>query len=340
MSLKQGAVIGIGGIGVWHGQMMRDTKRIEVRAVCDANEAMKAKAEEHFPEAKFYSSVEKMLAKETLDLVAVVTPHNLHAPIAIQALEAGANVICEKPMSTSYADCRAMIAAAEHNERFITVFHNRRLDGWYLSAKRAIDDGLLGNLFEINIAINFAPGANTWRGWKATNGGILFDWGAHLVDYALHFANSPVQAVSGFFYRNPARDPGLNEDHASLRIFFASGAIANVVNYGTNPAPVHRYHLIGDKGALVDEWNWGEKDAMTVYTKLSGGEPATMTLPYVPTVPQKYYDNIADALCDGKQPMVSAESAARIIDVFCTTERSYAQGGTPLPLDGAAITAK
>lgn len=335
---KRAAVIGIGGIGKWHGQMMRDTGRIDVVAVCDANEAMKAVAEEQFAGADFYTDYTAMLKKEKLDLVAVVTPHHLHAPIAIAALDAGANVICEKPMATSYEACVAMTEAGKRNNRFVTVFHNRRLDGWYLAAKRVIDDGLLGNLFEINIAINFRPGPNTWRGWKESNGGLMFDWGAHLVDYALHFAGVPVRGVSGFFYRDPSMDPALNEDHGSIRIFFENGAIANVVNYGTNRADVRRYHLIGDRGTLVDDWNWGENDTMTVYSKLSGNEPVTMTVPYCKTVPQKYYDNIAAALYGEAPVMVSAESAARIIDIFCTAERSHAQGGAVLPLEGPTMT--
>jgi predicted dehydrogenase len=339
MTKKRAAVIGIGGIGKWHGQMMRDTKRIDVVAACDANEALRETMDEHFPKAKFYTEAAKMFEREELDLVAVVTPHNLHAPIAIAALNAGCNVIVEKPMATNHADCLAMIEAAKRNDRFVTVFHNRRLDGWYLSAKRCIEDGLLGNLFEINVAINFRPGPNTWRGWKETNGGLLFDWGAHLVDYALHFADSEVTAVSGYFYRNPALDPALNEDHASIRIHFASGAIANITNYGTNTAPVRRYHLIGDRGSLTDDWNWGENDSMTVYSKLSDGKPMTITIPYAKTIPQKYYDNIADALCDGAPLMVAPESSAKIIDIFCTAARSHAQGGIPLPLEGDGVTA-
>lgn len=337
-SKKRAAVIGIGGIGKWHGQMMRDTERIDVVAACDANEAMRAAMDEHFPGATFYTDCATMFKKEKLDLVAVVTPHDLHAPLAIAALEAGINVIVEKPMSTSYDACVAMMAAAEKSGRFLTVFHNRRLDGWYLAAKRVIDDGLLGNLFEINVAINFRPGPNTWRGWKARNGGLMFDWGAHLVDYALHFAASPVRGVSGYFYRDPSMDPGLNEDHGSIRIFFESGAIANVTNYGTNRADVRRYHLIGDRGTLVDDWNWGEKDAMTVYSQLSGGEPVTMTVPYCKTIPQKYYDNIAAALYGEVPVAVTAASSARIIDIFCTAERSHAQGGAVLPLEGLAMT--
>src|ERR1039457_6735355 len=144
MDKKRCAVIGIGGIGVWHGQMMKDTGRMDLVAVCDSNAAMKDKAKEKFPETKFYTSYRDMFKREKLDLVGVVTPHNLHAPISIAALNAGINAIVEKPMATRYEDCVAMIKAAKKNKRFVTVFHNRRLDGWFLTAKSVINAGYLG----------------------------------------------------------------------------------------------------------------------------------------------------------------------------------------------------
>ncbi len=332
MGTFQGAVIGIGGIGIWHGQMMRDSKRIEVAALCDANEKMQARAAEHFPEAKFYLTPKEMFAKEKIDVVTIATPHDLHAPFAIEALRAGVNVIVEKPMATRYSDAQAMIAAARSNKRFLTVFHNRRLDGWYLAAKSVIDEGLLGNLIEINCGINFSPGPDTWRGYKQQSGGIMFDWGAHLVDYVLHFADSEVTAVSGFYYRVPGRDPALNENHGSIRIFFASGAMANVSCYGTSRVNPPRYYIIGERGTLIDEWNWGENDKLKVNTRLASGDGATMEVGYRKTNTQWFYDNIADHLANGTPLMVSAESAAKVIDIFCTAEQSHAQGGKPLPL--------
>ena len=92
MKKLQCAVIGIGGIGKWHGQMMQNTGQMKVAAVCDANEKMRAVAKEEFPSATFYTSAEEMLKQEKLELVGVITPHHLHAPIAIAALNAGANV--------------------------------------------------------------------------------------------------------------------------------------------------------------------------------------------------------------------------------------------------------
>ncbi len=330
--MKRAAVIGIGGIGVWHGTMIRDTNRIELAAVCDVNPAMKARAEEHLKGVPFYGTVQELLANEPLDVASVVVPHYLHKEIGVQLLDAGINVVVEKPMATNYADCRAMIEAAKRNNRFCTVFHNRRLDPWYLAAQSVIDDGLIGDPVEINVAINFSPTAATWRGYKAKSGGILYDWGAHLVDYALHLARSEVKAVSGYFYNSAGRDPELNEEHGSVRIYFTSGSIANITVSGVGQAPPHRYYITGTKGGLTDEWHHGDDGKLKVYSKLSGGEAVSMEVNYRKASWQGFYDNIADCLCEGKPLMVSAESAAKVIDVFSTAEKSWAAGGTPLPL--------
>lgn len=332
MDKKRCAVIGIGGIGVWHGQMMKDTGRMDLVAVCDANEAMRAKAKEKFPDAKFYTSYPDMFKREKLDLVAVVTPHNLHAPIAIAASKAGVNVIVEKPMATRYEDCVAMIKAAKQNKRFVTVFHNRRLDGWYLTAKSVIAAGCLGDLVELHSAINYRPGIATWRGFKEASGGILFDWGAHLVDYVLHLADSEVKAVSGFNYYGKSSDRKHCEDLASLRIFFKSGAVGNVSHSAVDRSSPLRYRLVGMKGTLTDEWDWKEDGKVKVLTTLGGGEPTTMEVQYQKTIPQKFYDNIADNLTKGTRLLVSGESAAKVINVLCTAERSHKKGGIPLPL--------
>lgn len=332
MTPLKGAVIGIRGIGKWHANMMRDTGGIDVVALCDVNEEHKAFRDEEFPQATFYTSHTEMLTREELDLVAVVTPHDLHAPLAVDALNAGASVITEKPMATTYADCRAMIDAAEKNGKFITVFHNRRMDPWFLAAQDAIHDGLLGSVFEINIGIAYGPSTATWRGFKKASGGLMFDWGAHLVDYALHFDPSAVAQVSGFLFRAEDNNVEENETHGTLRIYFDSGAVANITVSGADRHCPQRYKLIGTKGTLVDTWDYSNDGHLKVYGRLSGGETTETTVAYRKASPQAFYDNVLQH-ATGKAPlMVTGESAANVINVLQTAERSSAQGGKPLPL--------
>ncbi|MEX0655737.1 MAG: Gfo/Idh/MocA family oxidoreductase [Phycisphaeraceae bacterium] len=332
MAEFRSGVIGIGGIGKQHGKMHRDTGALDVVAFCDANPAWGSWVEQEFPEAKFYTSTEELFKAESLDLVTIAVPHNLHAPIAIQALEAGANVVVEKPMATTYADAQAMMAAARRTGRFLTVFHNRRLDPWFLAARSAIQDGLLGNVIELNTGINYGPGPRTWRGYKQASGGLQFDWGAHLVDYSLNLIDSPVKHVSGYSYCAPDTPADRCEDHVVTRIHFASGAIANVTSSGRSRHQPDRFRIVGEQGTLIDKWDWAEDGKAEVHTRLSGGEMATTQVAYRKPKPEAYYDNVVAHLRDGTPLLVEDASAAKVINVLCTAERSANEGGVPLPL--------
>lgn len=325
------AVIGVGGIGKWHAKMQQDTGHMTVAALCDQNAELAQWAAQDFPGAKFYTSAAELFAKEKLDLVSIITPHELHAPMAIEALQRGVNVVVEKPMATRYEDARAMIDAANKAQRFVTVFHNRRLDPWFLAAKKAIDEGLLGRLIELNIAVDYGPTAATWRGFKKASGGLQFDWGAHLVDYALHFDPSAVRGVSGFAYRSPDKPADQVEDHAVTHIHFASGAVAHITTRGKAMSPPQRYHLVGEKGTLTDDWNWADNQAVKVNTRVSGFA-AEIRIPYVKTNTQAFYDNVAAHLRDGTALLVPAETAAKVINVLCASDRSATQGGALMTL--------
>ncbi len=326
------AVIGIGGIGKWHAAMQRDTQAMTVSALCDTNPAHQKWAAETFPDARFYASPAEMFAKEQLDLVSIITPHNLHAPLAVEALGKGINVVVEKPMATSYAHACAMVEAARANKRFVSVFHNRRLDPWFLAAKKAIDAGLIGRIIEVNIAVNYGPGPNTWRGFTEPSGGLQFDWGAHLVDYALHFVDSEVRDVAASVWRSPGKPEDQVDDHAVTHIYFKSGVVAHITSRGKAFTEPQRYHIVGDKGTLTDTWVWGDSGAVKVFTRAEGF-PAEVSIPYVKAQPQDYYyNNIAAHLADGTPLLVTGESAARVINVLCAATRSAVNGNVPQPL--------
>ena len=329
----QSAVIGVGGIGKEHLSYMKGSGQMQVRAICDANEQWRTWARQEYPEAAFYTDAQAMFAKEKLDLVTLACPHNLHAPLAIAALKAGVNVITEKPMATTYAEARAMIAASQAAGKFLTVYHNRRLDPWFLAAMDVMRAGWLGDLYELNTGIIYGGRWESWRGFKKSNGGILFDWGAHQVDWMLHLAGSEVKAVSGFFRRGPRTEPERNEDFGTLRIYFASGAIANVTNTGLDCVQPLRYRITGANGTLVDEWQFDDKGKLKVHLRLPAGGKGTLEVDYHKARKQAYYDNIAAHLREGKPLLVSAESAAQVINVLCAAHRSHDQGGVPVPLE-------
>jgi predicted dehydrogenase len=245
------------------------------------------------------------------------------------ALENGVNAVVEKPMATTYQDAVSTIESARKSKRFLTVFHNRRLDPWFQGALKVIEAGHLGKLFEINVNIAHFGVFRKWRALREASGGLMFDWGAHLVDWALHFDPSEVRAVSGFLYRCTDTPAEQTADHGTLRMHMASGAAANVtVSRRDFFGEGRRFHLLGEKGTLVDDWVRGDGQ-LEVSIALEGRRAARMQVPYGEAKWQPFYDNLADHMEGKAELMVMPESAARVVNVLCTAQRSSKQGGAP-----------
>lgn len=125
-------VVGYGGafnMGQTHLNSMARHARMEVAAVCELDAARRKVAESDFPGVQTYARVGDMLKRADLDLVTIITPHNTHAPLAIQCLNAGVNVVCEKPLAITSSEVKDMIKAAKNNKVMLSTFHNRRWDG-------------------------------------------------------------------------------------------------------------------------------------------------------------------------------------------------------------------
>lgn len=348
MKVIQAAIIGAGGAGKYHAKTLLETNppggpaKFKLAAFCDTQESARAGVEKDFPGVPFYSSLDSLFKNEKLDFVTIATPHNLHKEHAMAAAKAGVNAIVEKPMATSYADTQEMIASAKKAKTFLTVFHNRRLDPWFLSAMSLINDGMLGNVVELFSGIGYGTGWDLkpakdlpWRAYKVESGGLMFDWGAHLVDYVLNFAKSEVDTVAGFLHTRPGKDKKLNEDHGTITIRFKSGVIATVMVSGVLYGPTPRYRLFGDKGTYLDDWIWDEKTGKgKLHTRLSSGESMVSEVGYRNIKPgHEYYERIARHFNAGEPIFISPESAALVINVICSAERSAKKGGVPVKLE-------
>ena len=327
-------IVGIGGIGAMHAQWLADTGRMEVVATCDANEALRAQAKEKIPNARFYTDLAAMLAAEKLRLAVIASPHHLHAPLTVQCLNAGVNVLVEKQMAITHAECLQMIEAADKAGCFLTVFHNRRLDSWFLKVQEIIQSGEVRQGLEIQSATHNSPAwksKRTWRSFKASSGGILYDWGAHLLDQILHFAGEEPEVVTGRFHHLSGTDPFMNEDHAEVDLRFPSGCLGRLVISDTARHPAQRYVVIGSRATLVDDWNW-QGGSLKVFSDGPDGKIVMEEHSYEAEGVNRpaFFENLADHL-DGEAPLlVNAESAARIIRLLELAGISGARGGVPM----------
>ena len=171
-----------------------------------------------------------MLKKSDVNLLAIITPHNTHAQLAVQCLKAGRHVVCEKPFAITTAECDAMIDAACSSDVVLSTYHNRHWDGCILQAMKTIRSGAIGEVFRVDAHMGgWGQPGDWWRTSKTISGGVLYDWGVHLLEYTLQIMNAEITEVSGFakngFWCDKAKwEKDTNEDEGFLTVRYANGA--------------------------------------------------------------------------------------------------------------------
>jgi predicted dehydrogenase len=192
-------IIGL-GIGQSHAKGYQKSPDTELVAVCDANEQrLKQYADDWKVDAR-YTDYLTMFREANLDMVSVCLPNSLHAPVTISALEAGINVLCEKPMAVSLAEAEHMVTTAAKTNRTLMMAYNYRFRADTQWIKRMVSEGNLGKIYHANVEWHRETGIPGWGlfGSKAASGGgALIDLGVHVIDLALWMLGFPkVQTIS------------------------------------------------------------------------------------------------------------------------------------------------
>ena len=178
------AMVGFGGMAGWHYDLIQRIDDLEVAGIWDIKEERRTYAEGKG--IHVYKSEEDLMADPTVDIVLVATPNDVHKGVVIRAMEAGKNAVSEKPVTLCSADLAEMRAAAEKTGKFFTVHQNRRWDEDFLTVKNIMAEGKLGEIFRIESRVHGSRGIpGDWRQEKEHGGGMVLDWGVHLLDQAL-----------------------------------------------------------------------------------------------------------------------------------------------------------
>lgn len=322
------AVIGYGGafnMGKAHADWMK-AAGIETIAACDIDPARLEAAKKEIPGVQTYADYKELLENPEIDLCVNILPHNLHGSVCVDCSNAGKHVVVEKPMCITVAEADAMIDAAKKNDKMLSVFHNRRWDADFLTIKKTIDEGLIGEVFHIEASIGgYAKPGTWWRSSKEISGGALYDWGAHFLDWILNLVPSEVVGVTGFF--KTGFWPGVtNEDHTQAIVRFANGCMADLQVSSLNSAPKPKWRILGTKGSIVGDWG----DSITVNVE-HNGYIATFQRRNEPSDWAKYYKNIYEHLTAGVELAVKPEESRRTIAIIEAAERSSKSGKTETP---------
>ena len=323
-------VIGYGGafnMGRAHLSGMKDAGMTPA-AACDMDAARLEVAKKEFPGINTFTSVADMLKSSDLDLVTIITPHNTHAKLAVQCLNAGKHVVCEKPLAITTAECDRMIAAAKKNKLMLSTYHNRHWDGCILQAVKMIKEkGVIGDVVRVECHMGAAgkPG-DWWRSSKTISGGILYDWGVHLLEYMLQLVDGDITEVTGyaktgFWADQTAWKEDTNEDEAHLVVRFSTGvwSTLTMTQLDSNPKP-GILEITGTAGSYVMDHG----DYTLVQHK--NGSVITTRGRNTDGQGQKFYGNIADHLVKNEKLVITAEWARRPIHILDLACRSAKQG--------------
>lgn len=238
---------GFAGRG-FHAYLIGLVPELRLVAVATRDAGRRAQAEAEHGVATC-ETLDEMLAHADIDLVVVATPHDTHRDLACRAMDAGRHVVVDKVMCLTVAEADDMIAARDRTGVILSVFQNRRWDGDYLTVRRALDAGWLGAPFLFESAVLNYRAPRGWRGDAAAGGGILFDWGAHLIDQALQLVPGPVASVTcDIQYRGWGAAIG---SYARLRIRFANGVLYGIELGNLVRAETPRWRVLGERGALL-----------------------------------------------------------------------------------------
>ncbi|WP_327640481.1 Gfo/Idh/MocA family oxidoreductase [Kribbella sp. NBC_00482] len=289
-------VVGLGFAGRTALEAFSELPDVEVIGLAGLEKDILTSLGEKHGVPHLYERWEDLLETPGLEAVSIGTPTQLHAPIALAALQKGLHVLSEKPLARTVAEGTAMVEASKQAGRVLKVVFNHRERGDVAALKHQIDEGQLGRIYYAKahwMRRNGIPGMGGWfTNRELSGGGPLIDLGVHILDMALHLMGEPqVSTVSAdtFAELGPrgkgSRDPNANtlgsafevEDLATAYLRLqGGGALQLETSWATFRAPGDNFgiELFGtDGGAKIEVQNYTNEDTLRIFTDV-GGVPA------------------------------------------------------------------
>jgi scyllo-inositol 2-dehydrogenase (NADP+) len=343
-------VVGYGYAGrLFHVYLVGRVPDLELAAIVARSPEKRALAEaEHGRRGvRIFGNLEDLLASDCVDLVILATPHDTHAALAIQAMDAGKHVVTDKVMSLNADQADAMIAASQRNGVLLSVFHNRRWDWDYLTVKNVLEQRLLGTLYLFEAAAMSYRAPRGWRGDPGVSGGILFDWGAHLFDQALQLVPGRVRSVTADIQRRSWGN-GIGS-YARVLLRFENDVLYDIEIGNLARVTKPRWFVLGELGGLVKTGDpRGEQEPAVVAGDIDAaiedpanraqvwrdvdGQPSLIQVETVRSDWTNYYRNIADALNHRAELLVTPEQVRRVMALFDAASEASTTG-TSLQVD-------
>ncbi|MEE6129459.1 Gfo/Idh/MocA family oxidoreductase [Chryseobacterium arthrosphaerae] len=217
-------------------------------------ERSKEESKDKYPEATIYRSVEEMLEKADIELVVINTPVQTHYEYARKALEAGKNIIVEKPFTVNVSEAEELVKLAEDKGLFLSVYQNRRFDRDFLKVKEILSSDKLGNIKEAEIRFDRFRTAPSGKQHKESpdqmGSGSLHDLGAHLVDQAIQYFGYPEKLFADVFSMKGAE---FANDYFEILLFYKNDLRVRLKSSVFTKEDHYAYKIHGERGTFLQE---------------------------------------------------------------------------------------
>jgi len=331
------ALVGFGISGqVFHAPLLSGNDHFSLEAIVTGDAERIQTAQQRYPQARLFASWDDLIhriddGKLAIDLIVLGTPPALHARQAHEATARNIHLVVDKPFAANADSAAQMIAEAEQARTVLTVFHNRRWDGDFLTLKRLLAEETLGQVrsFESRFEWWRPAGFGNWRDrvTLAEGGGLLLDLGSHLIDQAIQLFG-PVQEATAELTRYS--DPHLSDsdEDAFVSLLHENGVRSRLWMNGQAAQPAPRFHLLGNQAAFTC---WGldnQEPALasgilpgdntygvtpqTQWGSLGKGE-TSQTVPHERGNYPAFYQQLARTLLEGAVAPVDAHEALTVL---------------------------
>src|ERR1700682_2017181 len=308
--------VGLVGFGLagraFHAPVIRAVPGLPLAAIVQRNGT---EAAEKYPDVRIVRSLEELLSMAEIRLVVIATPNETHYPFARQCLEAGRDVVIDKPFTTTLKEAVSLVQFAKDANRLLTVYQNRRYDGDFQAIRRLVADGTLGRIVRLETSYDrfrpqLKPGA--WREAAPPGSGTLFAIAPHLIDHALVLFGLP-EAVTADVRME--RENAAADDAFDITLHYPNGMRAVLRSSILEAAPRPPFVLFGTQASFVKQafdpqemnlrlgyiptdtaWGAEPEENWGVLTVPSGDSFEQRRIPSAVCDYRDYYSNVRDAI--------------------------------------------
>ena len=338
----QSVNIGLIGFGksasMFHAPIIRSLPSYKIAAVVSSDSN---KVHKNLPDVKVYNSVDELVGNSDVDLVVVTSPNRLHYEHAKKALLSNKHVIVEKPFVTEVSQGEELIEIADDLGLKLSVYHNRRWDNCFLTAKQLISDNQIGEIYTYECCFDrfrINVDHNKWKEQDQDGSGILYDLGSHLIDQALHLFGKPKSIFADIAVQ---RKNGTANDYFHLLMKYLDKRVilrsCSVVLKPTHHIAIHgsmgSYIKVGldpqedslKNGLSPNDPSWGlehNSDNIVIFTQMVNGVPQLKNVELLKGSYEEYYIQMLNALRNNSRVPILASDALEVIKIIKLAEKS------------------